>query len=113
LRPDGGYVLVINAIDGEGALDSEYLNPRKINVSQARASIESDQIKIFVELKDKYYPGNYYELFYDDENDRLSGTYYHLGLNQEFDIYFVRQKTKSPRALQNLKRFQEGVNGKD
>ena len=91
LRPDGGYVLVINDIDDEGNLDATYLNPRPINVSQARASIESDQIKIFVELKDRYYDGNYYELHYDESADQLKGVYYHLGINQEFNIYFTRK----------------------
>ena len=92
LRPDGGYVLVIDDIDEKGQLIAAYLNPRKINVSQAQAEVEGERIKVFVELKDSYYPGNYYELYYDEDADKLIGTYYHLGINQEFDVYFVREK---------------------
>ena len=91
LRPDGGYVLIINDIDKEGNLDSVYLNPRPINVSQANVTTKDDQIKIFVELRDTYYPGSYYTLTYDPDNDRLVGVYHHLGINQDFDVYFVRK----------------------
>ena len=31
-------------------------------------------------------------LYYDKGEDQLIGTYYHLGINQEFDVYFVRQE---------------------
>jgi hypothetical protein len=93
VRPDGGYTLVINAVDDQGNLDAEYFNPNKINVAQAHASIEGDQIKIYVEMQDIGYPGSNYTLTYDKENDRLIGVYYHAVLKQKFDIYFIRQKT--------------------
>jgi hypothetical protein len=92
LRPDGGYVLVIDDVDEYGRLNATYLNPRKINVSKAQTEMEDKRIKIFVELKDRYYPGNYYELTYDKETDRLIGTYYHLGINKEFEVYFLREE---------------------
>ncbi len=93
LRPDGGYVLVINAVDDKGNLDAGYFNPNNINVAKAKASIEEDQIKIYIEMQDVGYPGSNYTLIYDKENDRLVGVYYHAVLKQEFDIYFLRQKT--------------------
>jgi hypothetical protein len=92
LRPDGGYVLVINDVDKEGNLDAAYLNPKSINVSQAHATIEENQIKVFVELKDRYYPGSYYVLIYNTETDNLIGVYHHLGINQKFDVEFIRQE---------------------
>ena len=92
LRPDGGYVLAIDDIDEDGKLEASYLNPKRINVSQAQASKEGNQIKVFVELKDRYYPGNYYELYYYEDTDKLIGTYYHLGINQKFDVYFIREE---------------------
>jgi hypothetical protein len=94
LRPDGGYVLVINNVRSDGSIDADYLNPNSINVSKAQASVKSEQINILIELKDKYYPGNYYELHYDNDADQLIGTYYHLGINQKFNVYFVREETR-------------------
>ena len=93
LRPDGGYVLVINGVDEQGSLDAEYFNPNNINVAQAHASIEEKQIKIYVEMQDIGYPGSNYTLTYDKENDRLVGVYYHAVLRQKFDIFFIREKT--------------------
>jgi hypothetical protein len=43
-----------------------------------------------VELRDRLYPGSYYTLTYDPREDRLSGVYHHLGINQEFDVVFTR-----------------------
>ena len=93
VRPDGGYVLAINAVDDKGNLDAGYFNPNNINVAKAQASIEENQIKIYVEMQDIGYPGSNYTLTYDKENDRLVGVYYHAILKQKFDIYFLRQKT--------------------
>ena len=92
LRPDGGYVLMIENVDEEGNLNASYLNPKKINVSKARIELEDERINVFIELKDRYYPGNYYELTYYEEVDRLIGTYYHLGINQQFDVNFIRKE---------------------
>ena len=91
LRPDGGYVLVINDVTKAGEISAEYLNPRSINISEARASLEDGKINIFIELKDTYYPGSYYTLSYDPTTDRRVGVYHHLGINQDFDVYFIRQ----------------------
>jgi len=85
--------LVINAVDDKGNLDAGYFNPNNINVAKAKASIEEDQIKIYVEMQDVGYPGSNYTLTYDKENDRLVGVYYHAILKQKFNIYFIRQKS--------------------
>jgi hypothetical protein len=92
LRSDGGYVLVIEKTDEEGNLSVQYLNPRPVNVSQAKAETKENALNVFVELKDKYYPGSYYELIYDEKSDKFIGTYHHLGINQAFDVYFVREE---------------------
>ena len=91
VRPDGGYTLVIKNVRFDGSIEADYLNPNPINVSKARVSTEPDKIKIFVELRDVGYPGSYYTLTYDPENDRLIGVYYHAVLKQKFDIFFVRE----------------------
>jgi hypothetical protein len=90
LRPDGGYVIEIQRIGANGRLDAAYFNPHPINVSRAEASHEENEIKVFIELQDVGYPGSIYHLVYDPQGDVLSGTYFHAGLNQTFDVVFVR-----------------------
>ncbi len=91
VRPDGGYILDIKSINPDGKIEMAYLNPRPINVSKAQANTKAGKIKLFIELLDKGYPGSYYTLTFDSEKDLLVGVYHHLGLNRNFDIYFVRR----------------------
>jgi hypothetical protein len=90
VRPDGGYVLHFKAVNDDGSIDAEYLNPNPINVSMAKVSNRSDKIDIFVELRDIGYPGSFYTLVYEPDRDRLVGVYHHLVHKQNYDIYFVR-----------------------
>ena len=92
VRPDGGYVLDIRNVEPDGKLELAYLNPRPINISKAHANIETCQIEIFVELRDRYYPGSYYTLTYDSQSDRLVGVYHHLGIGQKFSVSFSRKQ---------------------
>jgi hypothetical protein len=92
LRPDGGYVLEIKQVASDGRIDAAYLNPNPINVSIAHVSPEAGKMNVFVELRDRGYPGNYYKLTYDTGNDQLAGVYYHLGVQQQFDVFFERMK---------------------
>jgi hypothetical protein len=92
-RPDGGYIIEIVAVDAEGKVDAAYFNPSPINVSMARASVRDRRLELYVELKDRSYPGNYYTLNYDAETDRLVGVYHHLGIGQNFTVEFLRLKT--------------------
>jgi hypothetical protein len=91
-RPDGGYVLEVRQVADDGRIDAAYLNPNPINVAKAAASFEAGKMKVYVELQDKGYPGNYYILRYDSGSDQLAGMYYHLGINQQFDVFFDRMK---------------------
>ena len=91
VRSDGGYVLDIKSISTDGKIEMAYLNPRLINVSKAQANTKAGKIELFIELRDKGYPGSYYTLTFDSETNRLVGVYHHLGLNQNFDVYFVRK----------------------
>jgi len=92
VRTDGGYVLEIKKVTADGKMDAAYLNPRPITVSKAEATSESGQTKVFVELRDRLYPGNNYTLTYDRGKDQLTGIYHHLGIGQDFDVIFVRTK---------------------
>jgi hypothetical protein len=92
VRTDGGYVLQVKQVAADGKMDAAYLNPNPINVSKAEAKSEAGQTKVFIELRDRLYPGSYYTLMYDRGKDQLAGVYHHLGLNQQFDVIFVRMK---------------------
>ena len=89
-RPDGGYVVEIKSVDSEGKLDAAYYNPKTINVSESRASIEEGYVKIFIELRDTGYPGATYTLIHDEANDKLVGIYYQPSMNQSFEVFFTR-----------------------
>jgi hypothetical protein len=95
VRDSGGYILDIQNVQSDGKLEATYLNPKQINVSKAQANVKSGQIELFIELRDKYYPGSYYTLTYDSQSDRLIGVYHHLGIGQDFDISFSRKQDSS------------------
>lgn len=92
LRPDGGYVLEIRAAMEDGKLDAGYFNPNSINVAQAtwRRS-ENLGFVIFVELRDKGYPGATYRLTYRAVDDKLTGAYHQPAYGETFAVEFTRQ----------------------
>jgi hypothetical protein len=91
VRSDGGYVLDIRKVQSDGKLEAAYLNPKPINVSKACANITTGKIELFVELRDKYYPGSYYTLTYDSKMDLLIGVYHHLGIGRNMNVFFSRK----------------------
>jgi hypothetical protein len=92
LRPDGGYVLEIRAIDSGGKIDAVYLNPKPINIAKAEATRDGSTVNVFVELRAPNYPGSTYTLTYDPQQDQLRGIYFQTVQRQNFDVYFVRMK---------------------
>ena len=92
LRPDGGYIFEIRAVDPSGKIDALYFNPRPINIAKAEATRDGSKLNVFVELRAPNYPGSTYTLVYDREQDQLRGTYFQAALGQSFDVYFVRMK---------------------
>ena len=91
VRPDGGYVLHIQNVQPDGKLQAEYLNPRSINISKANANSNADKIEIFVQLRDRNYPGSYYKLTYDSAKDILIGVYHQLQTGQNYKVFFARK----------------------
>ena len=92
LRPDGGYIVEIRAVDPRGKIDALYFNPRPINIAKAEATRDGSKLNVFVELRAPNYPGSTYTLMYDPKQDQLRGTYFQAALGQSFDVYFVRMK---------------------
>jgi len=92
LRPDGGYILEIRAVDAGGKIDGVYLNPKPINIAKAEATRDGPTVKVFVELRAPNYPGSTYTLTYDPQQDQLRGIYFQAVQQQNFNVYFVRRK---------------------
>ncbi len=90
LRPDGGYILALSNSTFDGRITAAYFNPHPINVSRAAWKLGEGYVYVFVELKDKGYPGSTYTLAYDSETDRLEGIYYQAAMNQQFEVIFER-----------------------
>ena len=91
VRPDGGYVLSVTGIDDDGTATAAYLNPRPINVERAEAREEGDAVGLFVELRDRGYPGSTYTLAYDARADQLRGIYFQATQRASYDVVFVRR----------------------
>ncbi len=91
LRPDGGYILAITAIDADGRAEAGYFNPSPIRVAWARVKPEGAAVKVDVELRDQNYPGCLYKLTYVPEKDHLLGTYFQAQMQQTYEVEFVRE----------------------
>jgi hypothetical protein len=92
VRPDGGYILQLQAVKEDGSLIAAYFNPRPIKVFQADVRPKEGVISLFVELRDVNYPGSTYTLDYDPVSDRLQGVYFQAASGQSFQVAFERMK---------------------
>jgi hypothetical protein len=92
VRPDGGYVISVKAVDAGGKLDASYANPNALPFSKAEASWDGGALKVFLELRAGGYNGSTYTLTYDPANDVLKGVFYQAVAKQSFDVFFVRAK---------------------
>ncbi|MBN1548410.1 MAG: hypothetical protein JW902_17300 [Syntrophaceae bacterium] len=92
VRPDGGYVLELRNIKRDGSAVVSYFNPRSIKVFSAKISRQDNHIILSVELRDVNYPGSIYNLIYDEDTDRLKGTYFQAMEKRTFNIEFIRMK---------------------
>ncbi len=91
-RPDGGYIIEIRSVGPDGEMDAAYFNPRSINVAKAGASQNGATITVFIELRDRNYPGSKYNLQYDPVFDRLTGIYYQAVQKVTYKVEFVRMR---------------------
>ncbi len=91
LRPDGGYVIEIREAQSNGKLEAYYFNPQPINVSRAEWRREHDGLHVFIELRDRNYPGATYKLHYLPDKDVLAGEYYQPINQQTYEVQFTRQ----------------------
>ncbi len=91
-RPDGGYLIEIRSVGPGGEMNAAYFNPRPINVAKAEAYQDGGAISIFIELRDRNYPGSKYNLQYDPLYDRLTGIYYQAVQKVIYEVEFVRMR---------------------
>jgi hypothetical protein len=91
VRPDGGYVISIKAVNAGGKLDASYANPTPLPFSAAEATRDSGVFKLFFELRAGGYNGSTYTLTYDAASDQLKGVYYQAVARQKFEVVFKRK----------------------
>jgi hypothetical protein len=89
-RPDGGYIIDIRSVDPDGNMAAGYFNPSSINVSQARAQQRDGKIQVFIELRDRGYPGATYSLTLGPKGAVLAGSYFQPAAGQSFGVVFSR-----------------------
>ena len=92
VRPDGGYVVTVLAVDANGQLDARYSNPHVLPFAKAEATHEGKTIHVFLELQAGGYKGSTYTLVYDPQKDILEGDYYQAVIQRKFDVFFIREK---------------------
>jgi len=92
LRQDGRYIIEIRKINNDETLEASYYNPKPINISRTKVSWEKEAVKVFIELRDKGYPGSTYTLNYVPKHDMLEGIYFHAVKKQHFRVIFSRIK---------------------
>jgi hypothetical protein len=92
VRPDGGYVIEIRAVDASGKLDASYANPRPLPFAKAEVVRDGGTIGLYLELRAGGYDGSSYALVYDPVGDRLVGVYTQAVARQKFDVRFERAK---------------------
>ena len=100
LRYDQAYMIVIESVGEDGRLAARYLNPDPVGVSKAEAWRAGERVELLLELTDANYHGNFYELAYDPERQWLVGVYHHLGLREDYEVYFTRFEGETPEAVQ-------------
>src|SRR5262245_46236117 len=89
-RADSEYTIAVDGVSPDGTLTARYLNPQPIHVARAEWKAADGRLTLLVEMRDRLYPGSYYELTYDAVSDGLSGVYHHLAIQQNFDVSFYR-----------------------
>ena len=91
-RTDGSYIIKINSVHPEGYLDALYFNPDSIHVGRTGWRIDEEKLQLYVELRDVNYPGSIYQLTYDEQSDKLTGTYYQAVSRQTYKVTFLRKQ---------------------
>ena len=86
-------MITINSVDADGRLDASYANPRPLPFHTAVVTSDGSSLKLIFELRAPGYNGSTYTLRYDAANDRLTGVFDQVVVQQKFEVVFVRSKS--------------------
>ncbi len=92
VRSDAGYTINVRDISSDGLVDAEYLNPKAINIAEAKVSAWKGMSSLQITLQDEGYPGSTYTLYYYAEKDALAGFYYQAAMDETYEVVFLRKQ---------------------
>jgi hypothetical protein len=91
-RTDGGYIIDLKSPTPEGLIEAGYFNPNPIHVGRSAWQSKDGRLMLLVELQDKNYPGSLYNLEYQSQADKLTGTYFQAVERVSYNVEFTRVK---------------------
>lgn len=89
-RTDGGYIIELKNPTTAGLIEAGYFNPNPINVGKAGWQNKDGRLMVMVELQDQNYPGSIYNLEYQSNMDKLTGTYFQAVERVSYNVEFNR-----------------------
>ena len=89
-RTDGGYIIELKNPTPAGLIEAGYFNPNPINVGRSAWHSKNGRLMIMVELQDQNYPGSLYNLEYQSNVDKLTGTYFQAVERVSYNVEFIR-----------------------
>ena len=92
VRTDTPYQINITGLSGNGTLEAAYLNPSPVHIGSALWADADGILKVYIELRDKNYPGSNYKLSYNPQTDMLEGEYYQAAQGATYQVAFARLK---------------------
>ena len=91
-RTDGGYIIELKNPTQAGLIEAGYFNPNPIHVGKSAWQSKDGRLMIMVELQDQNYPGSLYNLEYQTQVDKLTGTYFQAVERVSYNVEFIRVK---------------------
>lgn len=92
VRTDTPYQIQITGLSQNGTLEAAYLNPSPVHIGSALWADTDGILKVYIELRDKNYPGSNYKLSYNPKTDMLEGEYYQAVQGATYQVAFSRSK---------------------
>jgi len=89
-RADGGYIIELKNPTPEGLIEAGYFNPNPIHVGKSAWQNKDGRLMVMVELQDQNYPGSLYNLEYQSNVDKLTGTYFQAVERVSYNVEFIR-----------------------
>jgi hypothetical protein len=91
-RTDGGYIIELKNPTPAGLIEAGYFNPNPIHVGKSAWQSKDGRLMVMVELQDQNYPGSLYNLEYQSNVDKLTGTYFQAVERVSYNVEFTKVK---------------------